>query len=194
MAYDERKFTKLSHLKSLAEKVRSETGGLRTRVTALENAGAQANVLESVSVNGAAQEITNKAVNITVPTKVGDLDNDSGYQTETEVVAAINARLGSAYRAGGSTTFANLPELTEANLGLVISVTDAFTTTNNFIEGAGKNYPAGTSVVVVQSGDAYKYDVMTGFVDLSGYVKTDDMATDAEVSEMLAEVFGSVGD
>lgn len=56
-------------------------------------------------------------------------------------------------------------------LGNVYNVTDAFTTTANFVEGAGNKYPKGTNVVVVKVGDAYKYDVLAGFVDLSGYVE-----------------------
>ena len=67
--------------------------------------------------------------------------------------------------------FAELPSLSESILGNVYNVTDAFTTTNNFVEGAGNKYPKGTNVVVVKVGDAYKYDVLAGFVDLSGYVE-----------------------
>lgn len=40
---------------------------------------AQANVIESVKVNGTALTPSSKAVNITVPTKVSDLTNDKGY-------------------------------------------------------------------------------------------------------------------
>lgn len=47
--------------------------------------GAQANVLEAVKVNGTAQTITDKAVNITVPTAVSQLTNDSGFITSADV-------------------------------------------------------------------------------------------------------------
>ena len=52
-------------------------------------AGAQVNVLESVKVNNVAQHISDKAVNITVPTKVSDLSNDSGFQTASQVASAV---------------------------------------------------------------------------------------------------------
>lgn len=52
---------------------------------------AQANVIESVKVNGTAQTITNKEVNIAVPTAVSDLNNDSGFQNATQVATAIAA-------------------------------------------------------------------------------------------------------
>ena len=40
---------------------------------------AQANVIETVKVNGTALEVSDKAVNVTVPTKVSELTNDSRY-------------------------------------------------------------------------------------------------------------------
>ena len=47
--------------------------------------GAQTNVLEAVKVNGTAQTITDKAVDITVPTAVSQLTNDSGFITLSQV-------------------------------------------------------------------------------------------------------------
>ena len=43
---------------------------------------AQENVIESVSVNGTEQSVTDKGVDITVPTAVSDLNNDLGYLSE----------------------------------------------------------------------------------------------------------------
>lgn len=51
--------------------------------------GAQVNVIENVSVNGTAQTITNKGVDIAVPTKVSQVTNDSGFQTASQVSSAI---------------------------------------------------------------------------------------------------------
>ena len=83
---------------------------------------------------------------------------------------ATKAQVASAYVASGSVTFANLPALNSSNLGKVYNVTDAFTTNSNFVEGAGKSYPAGTNVVIVNTeGTTYKYDALAGWVDLSGY-------------------------
>lgn len=42
---------------------------------------AQANVIETVKVNGTALTPTSKAVDVTVPTKVSQLTNDAGYKT-----------------------------------------------------------------------------------------------------------------
>jgi len=75
------------------------------------------------------------------------------------------------FQFAGSCTFANLPAANQNRVGFVYNVTDAFTTTADFVEGAGHNYPAGTDVAIVNNGDAttpsYKYDVYTG--NLEGY-------------------------
>lgn len=46
--------------------------------------------IDEIKVNGVAQTITNKSVDIAVPTKVSNLNNDSKFQTDTEVQTAIN--------------------------------------------------------------------------------------------------------
>ena len=57
-------------------------------------AGAQANKIESIKVNGTAQAIgADKSVNITVPTKTSDLTNDKKYQTDTEVATAVQTAI-----------------------------------------------------------------------------------------------------
>lgn len=51
---------------------------------------AQANVIESIKVNGTAQTITSKAVNITVPTKTSDLTHDSGFLVASDIANKAN--------------------------------------------------------------------------------------------------------
>lgn len=121
-----------------------------------------------------------------IPAAVSQLTNDAGYQTEAQVSAAISAKVSSTYKAGGSVAFDALPELTEVNLGMVVNVTEKFTTTGDFVEGAGQKHPAGTNVAVVQSGEAYKYDVLAGFVDLSGYAETAQVAADIDAAKTAA--------
>lgn len=64
---------------------------LEARVSDLEDAGVEANVIEIVKQNGTALPVTDKAVDVTVPTKASDLTNDSGYQTAAQVQAAAEA-------------------------------------------------------------------------------------------------------
>lgn len=189
------KLITLQNLSTFADEIKSryaktaDLTAVSDRVKALEDVGAQANVLEAVKVNGTAQVITEKAVDISVPTKASELTNDTKYQTEEQVTATINARVSSTYKAGGSVAFADLPELKEENLGLVVNLTEKFTTTADFLEGADAKHPAGTNVAVVKVGEDYKYDVLAGFVDLSGYIKTSEIETitSAEVTALLAD-------
>lgn len=93
--YDESKLTKLGHLKDLAEKIKSgyttktEFSNLSSKVDGLVSTGGEPNVIEKIKVNGADQAVTDKAVDISVPTKVSELNNDSKFQKDTEVQAAI---------------------------------------------------------------------------------------------------------
>lgn len=107
---------------------------------------------------------------------------------KTEMQSAINAAVSSVYEPKGSVAFASLPALAAGMVGDVYNVTDAFTTTASFVEGAGKKYPAGTNVVCVADGDAQKWDVLSGMVDLSGYVQDSDLeaVTTTEIDAMFA--------
>ena len=49
--------------------------------------------IDTIKVNGTTQTITNKAVDITVPTKTSDLTNDSNFQDDQDVQDAIDAAL-----------------------------------------------------------------------------------------------------
>ena len=110
-----------------------------------------------------------------LPTKVSELTNDSNYQTGAQVEASINAKIASVYKPGPSVAFENLPALTAANEGFVYNITNAFTTTADFVEGAGKKHKAGADVGIVNVGTAetpeYKYNVFANFTDLSGYME-----------------------
>lgn len=98
MAYNEEKLARLKHLKQLAQKAKAESDAVATRVKALEDVGAQANVLETIKVNGVVQSIEDKAVDIKVPGYTVEKSEKSGdyaavYQLMKDGVAvgaAIN--------------------------------------------------------------------------------------------------------
>lgn len=59
-----------------------------------------------------------------------------------------------AYKIKGNKAFAELPSVATATpdmVGNVYNVTNDFTTTADFVEGAGKKYSAGTNVVIVDA-------------------------------------------
>ena len=85
------------------------------------------------------------------------------------------SEISSAYKVKGSKTAAEITSalLVAANEGGVYNVSEEFTTTADFVEGAGKVYPAGTNVVVADAGGgSYKFDVLSGFVDVSALSET----------------------
>ena len=97
-------------------------------------------------------------------------DTGTDPVTGTAVKSAIDAAISSVYKPAGSIAYASLPTPAKAVEGNVYNVTDAFTTDSRFVEGAGKSYPAGTNVVVINTtGTTYKFDVLAGMVDLSNY-------------------------
>ncbi|MCX4355833.1 MAG: hypothetical protein OSJ43_06365 [Oscillospiraceae bacterium] len=87
----------------------------------------------------------------------------------------VDSKISSTYKAAGSVAFADLPTADETHAGYVYNITDAFTTTADFVEGAGKKHPAGTNVAIVVGAaeNEYKYDVLAGFVDTSNFVEKD---------------------
>lgn len=52
--------------------------------------GAEVNVIETVKVNGTALTVTDKAVDVTVPTKTSDLTNDSNFVSDASYVHTDN--------------------------------------------------------------------------------------------------------
>lgn len=102
--------------------------------------------------------------------------NTTQIATTAFVKTAIDNQLSAVYKAAGSVaSISALPSPSASYLGYVYDVESAFTTTADFVEGAGVDYPAGTDVAIiaVQSGGTttYKYDALSGFVDLSGYIE-----------------------
>ena len=55
--------------------------------------GAQVNKIEKIQKNGEDLDITNKTVNISVPTKVSELTNDSGYTKNTGTVTSVAVKM-----------------------------------------------------------------------------------------------------
>lgn len=67
------------------------TSAEKQKLSGIAN-GAQVNVIESVKVNGTALTPSNKSVDVTVPTKVSQLTNDSGFQTSTQVNSIVTGK------------------------------------------------------------------------------------------------------
>ena len=99
-------------------------------------------------------------------------------ETDSKIDEKIATKVSSTYKAAGSINFASLPAPSAIEEGKVYNISDAFTTDENFVEGAGQSYPAGTNVVCINTTDeVYKWDVLAGFVDLSNYATTESVTS-----------------
>ena len=93
---------------------------------------AQANVIEIVKVNGTALTPSSKAVDITVPTKVSQLTNDSGFNTTDNNTTYSLTKSGSTITLTGSD-------------GSTTSVTDSDTKYTHPTTSGNKHIPSGGS-------------------------------------------------
>lgn len=110
------------------------------------------------------------------------------YATATNVNNLISQAVSTVYTPKGS--LADISTLTtlaaSGKVGDVYNVSSEFTTTNVFIEGIGKKYPAGTNIVLVEVEETKKWDVLAGSVDLSAYVKSSELVaiTETEIDDI----------
>ena len=163
--------------------------GLTKKVADLETSVAD----NTTNIAKNAGDIATNAGNITKNAgEIASVKKDlaDNYDTSTEVDEKIAAKISSTYKAAGSVAFAALPALAAAIEGNVYNISDEFTTTEDFVEAAGTKYPAGTNIVCIKVGEAYKWDVLAGFVDLSAYETAEaagaKYATKTELTDGLA--------
>lgn len=117
---------------------------------------------------------------------LGNVDNtaDTDKPVSTATQTALNfkadltyvdAKIAAAYHAGGSKTVAELTSalLIADNMGKVYNMSDSGVTTSDFVEGAGEPINEGDNVGICNVGTeespVYKFDLLSGFVDLSAY-------------------------
>jgi hypothetical protein len=113
--------------------------------------------------------------------------SDTYAATPKAVAAYVASMVSGVYKPSGSLDMSVLPPPGLSVLGCVYNATTDFTTTDKFVEGAGKAYPAGTNVVCVCINTVYLWDVLAGFIDLSKYVAADDLTPipDSEIEAIV---------
>lgn len=126
----------------------------------------------------------------------GVADGEAGLVTGDEVFDFVANRISVVSKPAGSKTASELTSslLVAANLGNVYNISTALEVGSSnaslFSDAAnGNSYPAGTNVQVIDAGSGtYKFDVLTGFIDLSGYVLASQigLATTAQVQALFA--------
>lgn len=212
--YDVNKLTKLGALKQLAQRIKdgyvtqedfnevsdsvallqTNYGDLQGKVTVLEETGGEANIIESITVNNEETDVLDKTVNITVPKKTSELDNDAGFKDESGVQSMIDAGINkfktdvtsddtintfkelvdyvAAHGEEAAELMQNISNL-ETLVGEESVSTQIATALTNYIQKDGNK--------VLSTNDYTTED--------KEKVDTIDYATDEEISEMLEEVF-----
>lgn len=199
-------------VKSLEEVIGDSTGGLvkdvadnATAISNLDNyVKGDGGVDSKIAANTTAIEANKTATETNATaieankTEIANVKKDlaDNYDTSTEVDNKISAKIASVYKPAGSVEFASLPALEAAIEGNVYNILDAFTTTDDFVEGVGAEYPAGSNIVCIKVEESYKWDVLAGFVDLSSYATKNDVsgtyATKDELTTGLGEKVSKV--
>lgn len=166
--------------------------------------GAQANVLEGIKVNGTAATITNKIAEITTPSKVSELTNDSGFQTAAQVTTTVtNATkdfiTGTQADSKISTALADYAteeyvkeQVADINKKEVVTATSQMTDTNTIYlmaNGSSEENNIYDEYIVIKSGETTTVEkIGTTEVDLTNYLKTTDLVaiTNAEIDTIFA--------
>lgn len=122
-----------------------------TATTKASQASASATLAESWTVGGTG-------------TRTGEDTNNAHYWEQQakywhDQAEQIAESLSGALRPMGTITFANLPSVSSATAGDMYNISDAFTTTSDFVEGAGIQVPLGSNVYMTTH---QKWDVLAG--------------------------------
>ena len=162
--------------------------GFLTEHQDISNKADKATTLEGYGITDAYTKTqTDSQIDAKIVNKADKATTLQGYGiTDAYTKTEVDGKLSSVYKPAGNVLFANLPTPSAANLGNVYSMMDAFTTDERFVASEPTHYPIGTNVVVIQVENSYYFDVLAGFVDLSGYwAKTDLVAiTNQEIDEI----------
>ena len=128
------------------------------KAQASQSAAAKSESNAKASETAAATSESNAAASADTAQNYAVADTDSA-KYYYEQARRISESFSGALRPMGTVTFANLPALSEADGGSMYNISDQFTTTAEFKEGAGNTIPAGANVYKTEDG---KWDVLAG--------------------------------
>lgn len=124
------------------------------------NAKASATSASTFASNAKTSETKAKASEANAKTsETNSAKSELEAQKYAEQVKEISESFSGALRPLGTINFADLPSTADANSGDMYNITDQFTTTTDFKEGAGNIIPAGSNVYLTI--DRY-WDVLAG--------------------------------
>lgn len=112
-------------------------------------------------------------------------DNAEHWYQET---LAISQTLANAIIARGTVAFADLPSVSSTAVkdGFMYNISDNFTTTSDFVEGAGINIPMGANVYKVTINNVPKWDILAGS-SAAVFVGTEAQIAQADAQGLISE-------
>ena len=142
------------------EKANSASSSASQAQKSAELATSKAQESATSANNAKASETKAKASETNAKTsETNSAKSKSEAQKYAEQAKEISESLSGALRPLGTISFADLPSTADANSGDMYNITDQFTTTTDFKEGAGNIIPAGSNVYL--TADRY-WDVLAG--------------------------------
>ena len=145
-----------SAVTDLSNSLTSETSRATTKESALETSIGDEITRATTAEGQLSSSIS--SLSQTVNTEIS-----RATQAESDLHDYVDQKVTGLYKPSGSVYFADLPGLAASRVGNVYDIIDAFTTTSDFREGAGKNYGPGTNVVIIDTGNGtLKYDCLPG--------------------------------
>jgi len=193
MAYNEENLSRVKHLKELAQRIKTDYATkasvkeLSDRVDSLVETGGEPNVITAIKVNGTAQPVTDKAVDLTVPTAKDISDAaaaavaaaDHLQRKKVDSVDAIDPA------AEGADKYIYMVPKTGSDAD---DLYDEYMVLDGKVEHVGNTKVDLSGYQPKEEGKGLSSNDYTGEekAKLAGM----EIATDAEVKEMLDEVFG----
>lgn len=155
---------------ALKQQIQGVANTANNAVSTANTANAQSQ--NAVTISNQARETVNEAVTVAneANTKSTTAVNtsDEAKRIAQEALNKAGNVTGVLTPKGNIASISDLPAPSAETLGWFYNVNDAFTTTDQFVEGAGISYLAGENVAIVEpETGVFKYDVFSGIVDLS---------------------------
>jgi hypothetical protein len=158
------KYATKEELKTTDDKTVSNANAITNltgRLDGIVAQGGEPNVINNISVNGTVQEIANKTVDITVPTKVSDLTDDTGF--DARITAAQNQADKGVSDAAAAQTKANDAATAAANNATALG--ELTTTVAGHTESINAHAGRLTALENADTAHAAEYTTLKGIVD-----------------------------
>lgn len=137
----------------------ASTSANNASVSATSAAGSASSASTSATNASASEKNASASATSAAGSATNASASEANAKTYYEQTKAISESFAGTLRPKGTVTFANLPSVASAKAGDMYNVSDEFTTTADFAEGAGNVIPLGSNVYKNSDG---KWDVLAG--------------------------------